>query len=170
MTIRSLTPADADAVAGRLARLHVEAQKAGMALGLLAVDDVDALEGRYAEDVRTIDTSERAFLVAERDGEVVGMGQLARNNAENGRHRAEIQRLAVAEHARGDGIGRALMSALEDEARKRGITLVWLTTHADTDAQRFYEALGYTLVGVIPQYSRLPDGTLAANAFFYREL
>jgi ribosomal protein S18 acetylase RimI-like enzyme len=165
-----LSREDADSVAPALARLHLEAQEVGMALGLLSGHDPALLAETYAQVVRGLDGGERVFVVAEADDAILGMGQLVRSSVENGRHRAEIQRLAVAASARGSGVGRALMAALEDEARRRGITLVWLTTHAGTDAQRFYEAIGYTLSGVIPQYARLPDGTLAANAFFYREL
>jgi ribosomal protein S18 acetylase RimI-like enzyme len=138
-----------------------------MALGLLAPLDDARVAERYARDV-TVDG--RVVLAAELDGEVVGMGQVAFDDAENGRHRAEIQRVAVASGARGSGVGRELMRALEDAARERGITLVWLTTHDETDATRFYESIGYTKLGVIPNWARTPDGALAANAFYYRDL
>jgi len=62
------------------------------------------------------------------------------------------------------------MEAVENEARERGLTLLWLTTHADTDACAFYEAIGYTRLGVMPNYSRRPDGGLAAGAVYYREV
>jgi ribosomal protein S18 acetylase RimI-like enzyme len=138
-----------------------------MALGLLAPIDEDALTSRYAE---LATTDGRVFLVAEVDGEVRGMGQLVLDSTENGRHRAEIQRVAVSSSTRGTGVGRALMGALEDAARDHDITIVWLTTHEDSDAADFYEALGYTKVGVIPNYAQRPDGKLAANSFYYREL
>ena len=138
-----------------------------MALGLLAPLDEARVAERYARDVADDD---RVVLAVERDGEVVGMGQVAFDRAENGRHRAEIQRVAVASGARGGGVGRELMGALEDAARERGITLVWLTTHDETDATRFYESIGYSKLGVVPNWARTPDGALAANAFYYREL
>ncbi len=138
-----------------------------MALGLLSPVDEEALTRRYAELTAADD---RVFLVAELDGDVVGMGQVTFDQTQNGRHRAEIQRVAVDSTVRRTGAGRALMNALEDAAREHDITLVWLTTHDDSDASFFYEALGYTKVGVIPNYSGRPDGTLAANSFYYREL
>jgi len=45
-----------------------------------------------------------------------------------------VQRVAVAETARGTGVGRALMRAVEQAALGRGLTLLWLTTHDATDA------------------------------------
>ena len=65
---------------------------------------------------------------------------------------------------------RELMRALEATARTHGITLLWLTTHEGTPACAFYEALGYTFLGVMPDYSQRPDGELWPSAFYYRQL
>jgi acetyltransferase len=81
-----------------------------------------------------------------------------------------VQRVAVAADARGRGVGRGLMAAVEEEARRHGLTLLWLTTHAGTDAAAFYESIGYTRLGVMPNYSRRPDGTLWPAVYYYREL
>ena len=108
--------------------------------------------------------------MAEEAGAVVGMAQLVRSGAENARHRAEVRRVAVAADARGQGMGRAVMEAVEDAARRRAITLLWLTTHDGTDAARFYESIGYVPMGTMPSYSSRPDGKLMPAAFFYREL
>ena len=40
----------------------------------------------------------------------------------------------------------------------------------DTDACAFYEAIGYTKLGVMPDYSRRPDGTLWPGAFYFKVL
>jgi len=108
--------------------------------------------------------------VAERHGELVGMAQLVFSGVGNAAHRAEVQRVAVGEAARGAGIGARLMRALEEAAVQRGVTLLWLTTHDQTGACGFYEAIGYTKLGVMPNYSRRPDGTLWPGAFYFREL
>jgi len=49
-------------------------------------------------------------------------------------------------------------------------TLLWLTTHEGTEAARFYEAIGYAELGVMPNYSRRPDGSLWPGVFYYRDL
>ncbi len=160
---------DEDDVARALARLHAEAQSSGMALGARSTS-VDELERAYRSVVRSLNDTERVLVVAQRGNEIVGMAQLVRSSADNGRHRAEVQRVAVAAAVRSAGVGRLLMGAVENEARARGLTLLWLTTHAETDACTFYEAIGYTQLGVMPNYSRRPDGALSPGAFYFREL
>jgi acetyltransferase len=137
---------------------------AGMALGATRETDLEELHRRALAE------EDRLVLVAERDDELVGMAHLAPSHAANAPHRAEVQRVAVAEDERGTGVGAALMSAVEDAARERGITLLWLTTHEGSDACAFYEAVGYTKLGVMPAYSERPDGTRSAGAFYFRDL
>jgi acetyltransferase len=147
-----------------LARLHAGALAAGMALGATRDTDLEELHCSAVTDDR------RVVLVAERDGEVVAMAHIAPSEAANAPHRAEVQRVAVAAEERGSGIGRRLMEAVEEAALGRAITLLWLTTHDATPACGFYEAIGYTKVGVMPDYSQRPDGSLAAAAFYSKVL
>jgi ribosomal protein S18 acetylase RimI-like enzyme len=144
--------------------------RSGMALGLVDPVDPVELEASYRSSVASLDAGRRVIVVAESEGAVVGMGHLVPSEARNATHRAEVQRVAVAAGARGSGVGRELMAAVEEEARARGLTLLWLTTHSGADAARFYEAIGYTRLGVMPDYSRRPDGTLWPGAFYYRRL
>lgn len=105
------------------------------------------------------------------DGSLLGSGQIAFESRANGRHRAEIQKLMVRHAARGRGIGAALMSELEAEGRRAGRTLLFLDTSVGASgAVRFYEKLGYTHGGGIPDYARDPDGTFAANAIFFKRI
>jgi ribosomal protein S18 acetylase RimI-like enzyme len=150
-----------------LARLHAQALEAGMSLGAAPGSDLAALEVSHRD---ALAESDRIVLVAVLDGEIAGMAHIAPSRAANAPHRAEVQRVAVASEARGLGVGRTLMAAVEEQARAHGLTLLWLTTHDGTPAASFYEAVGYTRMGVMPDYSRRPDGTLAAGAFFYRDL
>ena len=168
--VRVVDPSEAGELAPALARLHLEAHDDGMALGLLSPQDPNALTDAYRTLIATLDVLPRVLVVAELNGAVVGMAQVAPSDAQNAAHRAEVQRVAVAAEARGMGVGRELMLGVEREARARGLTLLWLTTHDGSAAARFYEALGYSRLGVMPNYSRRPDGELASGAFFYRTL
>ena len=137
---------------------------AGMALGATRATDLEALH-RAA-----LDEPGRVVLVAEADGEVVAMAHVAPSSAANAPYRAEVQRVAVAAEARGEGVGRRLMKEVEQAALERGLTLLWLTTHDGSDACGFYEAVGYRRLGVMPSYSLRPDGALSDGAFYYKDL
>jgi acetyltransferase len=163
--VRARGPDDLDRRLIRaLARLHDEAMAAGMALGATSTTDLEELHGTALAD------GARVVLVAERDDEVVGMAHLVPSAAANAPHRAEVQRVAVAASARGTGVGRQLMEAVEEAALERDLSLLWLTTHDASDACAFYEAVGYTKLGVMPDYSLRPDGTLWPGAFYYKVL
>ena len=131
-----------------------------MALGALDSMGRGVLERSYRDIVAALDDRDRMLLVAEEDSQIQGMAQLVFSGATNADHRAEVQRIGVSAAARGRGIGRQLMAAVEEMGRESGITLLWLTTHEGTDARLFYEAIGYTKMGTMPNYSRRPDGTL----------
>jgi acetyltransferase len=141
-----------------------------MALGALESMGRGVLERSYRDVVAALDDRDRVLLVAEEGDEIPGRAQLVFSGATHPAARAEVQRVGVAARARGSGLGRQLMAAVEDAARQAGITLLWLTTHDGTDASAFYEAIGYTKMGTMPNYSRRPDGTLWRGAFYFKEL
>jgi GNAT superfamily N-acetyltransferase len=161
--IVDLDVALARAHADALARLLLDAHDSGMALGLAAPLTRERAAAEWARLAEEADVA----LAALEDGDVVGAVSLARARAENGGHRAEVQRLAVRGDRRGGGVGGALLDAVVERARGLGLELLWLTTHADTPSDAFYVRRGWTRVGVVPSWSRRPDGGLAANAFFY---
>lgn len=67
---------------------------------------------------------------------------------------AKAQRVAVAANARGQGVGRALMEALEEHVRARGLREVKLG--AQLSAVPFYEQLGYTAYGEVFDDAGIP--------------
>jgi GNAT superfamily N-acetyltransferase len=85
--------------------------------------------------------------VWEENGEVVGCLQLTLlpGIGQRGMWRAQVEGVRVAASQRGTGIGGKMMQAVIAIARERGCTLMQLTTNkVRTDAQRFYEQLGFT--------------------------
>jgi acetyltransferase len=138
-----------------------------MALGSAPGADAAELERSHRDLVAD---PGRLVAVAEEDGELVAMAHLVRSGAANAPHRAEVARVAVAESVRGTGVGRRLFTAVEQVALEHGLTLLWLTTHADRYACAFYEAVGYTKLGMMDGYSFRPDGTLSPAAFYFKEL
>ncbi|MDX3237385.1 GNAT family N-acetyltransferase [Streptomyces sp. ME03-5709C] len=69
-----------------------------------------------------------------------------------------LGRLAVTGAARGLGVGAALVRAIEDEARRNGLTAVEL--HAQTHALGFYERLGYTSFGEEYEEAGIPHRSM----------
>jgi putative acetyltransferase len=71
----------------------------------------------------------------------------------------EIKRMYVAPGARGNGLGRALLTALEDAARELGCAALRLETGLrQPEAISLYEASGYRQ---IPRYGYWADSPLA---------
>jgi len=163
MEIVELDAAGVERHADELAQLLLDAHESNMALGMAAplTRDVAADAWRQLSGV---------LLAAVDGGIVVGAVNLAPSTTPNGRHRAEVQKLAVRLDRRGGGIGAALLDAVAERAREQGLRLLWLTTHADTRSDGFYVARGWTRMGVMPEYSQAPDGRFATNAFFYLQL
>jgi GNAT superfamily N-acetyltransferase len=113
----------------------------------------------------------RHVLVARRDRRIVGTVQIDCATPPNQMHRAEVVKMLVHPSARRRGIARALMIALEAIAVSRGRRLLTLDTWTGSHAERLYQSLGYTTVGVIPRYARgslTPE--LEPATFMYKEL
>ncbi|MGO4479852.1 N-acetyltransferase family protein [Massilia sp. 2TAF26] len=112
---------------------------------------------------------ERTLLVAEDDEGIAGTVQLITDMPENQPHRADVAKLLVHRRARGAGIGRKLMEAVEDTARGQGRRVLVLDTASST-AERLYERLGWQRVGAVPDYAYMPDGALCQTAFYYKHI
>jgi GNAT superfamily N-acetyltransferase len=129
----------------------------------------DAFWRRVAEGVAAND---RLLLVAEdrSTGEIVGTVQVVFAVAENQPHRGDVAKMLVRRSARRQGLGARLVRAAEEAALTAGRTLLVLDTVTGDDAERLYARLGWTRVGVVPDYALWPDGRLCNTTFFYKRL
>lgn len=104
--------------------------------------------GPYETAFAAIDTDPAQLLVVATDGiEVVATMQLSfiPGLARRGALRAQAETVRVAASHRSQGLGAAMFEWVIDEARRRGCTVVQLTTDKTrADAHRFYERLGFT--------------------------
>ena len=106
-------------------------------------------DSRYALTLRALGThGEGEILVAEVAGRLAGtvMLQLAGHQSElvTGPDEAEIRALAVAQAARGQGAGRALLTAVIARAEQRGVRHLVLCTQTEMlTAQRLYHQAGF---------------------------
>ena len=112
-----------------------------------------------------------AVAVEEGSGEVLGMYILHPNNIGRCGHLANAS-YAVARHARGRGVGEALVRDSLRQAKAFGFTVMVFNAvvATNTRALRLYEKVGFTRLGVIPKGFRLPDGTYADIVPQYIEL
>jgi predicted GNAT family N-acyltransferase len=83
---------------------------------------------------------EATQIVAVDDGEVIATCRLRFVDGE-----CKLERMAVERRHRGGGVGRALLEAAEDAARRRGASSMLL--HAQRRAEGFYAAAGYRAEG-----------------------
>jgi GNAT superfamily N-acetyltransferase len=112
---------------------------------------------------------ERAIVVAEVDGEIVGTAQAIWASPENQPHRADISKMLVKPSARRHGVGALVLAAAERAAFEAGRTLLVLDTASDS-AERLYERGGWQRVGTVPKYALLPDGPYCSTVIFYKDL
>ena len=119
------------------------------------------LSRRYPEDGAThfrLDGDEvapgrGAFLIASRAGEAVGCGAIRRIEARTG----EIKRMYVKPELRGNGIGRALLEALEAEAQTLDLSrLVLETGDRQPEAIALYERAGFSRIAPFGEYVESP--------------
>ena len=86
------------------------------------------------------------MMVGEIDGVVVCTAQVTwmRMLSADGGLYCQVEAVRTSSSRRGEGIGAALMTHVEDEARDRGAARIQLTSNlARTRAHSFYERLGY---------------------------
>ncbi|MFF3163248.1 MULTISPECIES: GNAT family N-acetyltransferase [unclassified Streptomyces] len=126
--------------------------------------EVFVVEQGVAQDIEydAYDAVAVHVLAVREDGVPLGTGRLLYGDAAAAKTGGDasvgsLGRLAVARPARGLGVGAALVRAVEEAARARGLAAVDL--HAQTHALGFYERLGYEAYG--PEF---PDAGIAHRA------
>jgi ribosomal protein S18 acetylase RimI-like enzyme len=127
--------------------------------GYLVPFHVDQATLAFMDDAFDLDLE--ASRIAYRESEQVGLGNLGVRGED-----AWIGGVGVVPEARRSGVGEALMRALHEQARERGIRRVWLEVIVENRAAfTLYEKLGYRTVRDVEVWS-LPaaaDGEPAAR-------
>ena len=92
-----------------------------------------------------------------------------RNN-EAQAHTAQLTTNFVAPWARGHGLARGIVLAVEEEARVQGVSVLNLDVRETQEAAiQLYQSLGYSHYGTHPRYARV-DGQWVAGLFFWKDL
>ena len=116
------------------------------------------------------DAGGRVVLGAMEQGELIGTVTLLLDCPENQPHRGEIAKMMIHVNRRGRGIGRAMMIEAERIAREHGRTLLNLDSATEDGAGEFYERLGFTKAGVIPNYALKPYGGFCGTIIYWKRI
>jgi GNAT superfamily N-acetyltransferase len=168
--IRRLHPTDVYEQLDGLAAILADCVAGGASVSYMAPfshEDARAAFEAWAADV---EQGRRLILAAFAEGKLVGTVQVILALPPNQPHRAEIAKLLVHRSARKRGNAQLLMEHAESEASAEGKTLLVLDTVTGDPAERLYERLGWSKVGVIPGYALYPDGRPCDTTVFYKKI
>lgn len=101
------------------------------------------------------DTATTLFVARNEAGEAVGMGALKQQDAEMG----EVKRMFTVPAVRGQRVGSALLQAIEQLARDKGLLVLMLETGSEAimpEAHRLYQRGGFTPRGPFLDYPESP--------------
>lgn len=138
------------------------------AQSLIAALNAELL-GRYPEegachfqlDAHEVAEGRGAFLIAFRSGQPVGCGAVRRIEIDTG----EVKRMYVAPQERGHGIGKAILNAIELEARALRLSRLVLETGVrQTEAQALYRRSGFSHIEPFGDYVHSPLSICMAKA------
>ena len=91
-----------------------------------------------------------AFLVAESGGRIIGFGLYTQFRKGVGYARTMEHTILLAPEARGQGLGRALLAALEDHARAGGAHTIFAgVSAANPEGRAFHVACGYEEIATL---------------------
>ncbi len=168
--IRRLDGAESHAQLDKLAAVLADCVAGGASVSYMAPFSHEQALAAFEAVAAEVEQGRRLLLAAFADGELVGTVQVILALPPNQPHRGEIAKLLVHRSARRRGIAQLLMEHAESEARAEGKTLLVLDTVTGDAAERLYARLGWTRVGVIPNYALYPDGTPCDTTIFWKAL
>jgi GNAT superfamily N-acetyltransferase len=170
VTVERLDAAGARSRRDELAAVLVDCVEGGASVSFMAPFTHGDARAFFASIEPEIAAGTRVLLAAFLADELVGTVQVAAAWPPNQPHRADVAKLLVRRSARNRGIGQLLMERAEAEAHDEGWTLLVLDTVTGDPAERLYERMDWTKVGVIPKYALYPDGQPCDTTVFWKSL
>ncbi len=154
-----------------LASVLIDCVEGGASVSFMLPLEFDRAIAFWEATLDSASRGERIVLVASEDGTgaIVGTVQVVLCGPENQSHRGEIAKMLVHRSARRRGLAEALMREAEAAAVDAGKTLLVLDT-ASAEAERLYLRLGWTRLGIIPDFALWPAGGFVDATIFYKQL
>ena len=157
MIIRSYLEGDEKRVA-EIYRYYVENTT-------VSFEEVAPTECEFAERIKRI-TSNYPFLVAEDNGKVIGYAYLDVFNPRSAYRKTADLSIYVDVNCRHGGTGKILYTAIEDEAKKRGLkNLISIITEGNEASVKFHEARGFVFVGKLVNVGEKFGKTLSVSYY-----
>ncbi|TDK35443.1 GNAT family N-acetyltransferase [Rhizobium deserti] len=169
-TIRILTADQARDAIPDLSETLSDCVNGGASLGFMQPYGPADAVSYWQEIADSVQAGSIILAVAEHEGKVVGTVQVGLASKPNQPHRGDLMKLLVHRSARGLGLSRKLMEAVEAEAARRGRTLLVLDTATGSEAESIYPRFGWQRVGVIPDYAMWPQGGFCGTTLFYKRI
>ena len=166
--IRTLT--DTPVTIEQLTELLIATVAAGGSVGFMHPVAPEEARAFWTGVLRDAAAGHRIIFGAWEGQRLLGTVTLLTAMPPNQPHRAEIAKMMTHPGARGHGIATRLIQVAEAEAVARGKTLLVLDTAAEEGAGPFYEKLGYTLTGEIPEFALKPHGGLTGTLLYWKRL
>ena len=171
VTVRRVGADEAAACVEGLADVLIDCVEGGASVSFMLPLPRDKAVRFWRNVADGVARHERVLLVAEdRQRQIAGTVQLVMAMPDNQPHRADVAKMLVHRKARRRGIAERLMTALDEEARKEGKTVLVLDTVTGGDAERLYARTGWQRVGEVPKYALMPDGPFCGTTFFFKHL
>jgi GNAT superfamily N-acetyltransferase len=168
--VRRLSAPEAREQLDSLAEVLHDCVEGGASVRFMAPFSQEDARAAFKAVAADVESGRRILLGAFADGRLVGTVQVAHASQPNSPHRGDVAQLLVQRDARRRGVARLLMERAELEAAREGKTLLVLDTVTGDPAERLYERLGWTKVGVIPNYALYPDGRPCDTTVFWKAL
>ncbi|MBM6594344.1 GNAT family N-acetyltransferase [Microvirga pudoricolor] len=170
--VAALTSQEAMSAIGALSAVLMDCVEGGASVSFMTPLTRERAEAFWRGVADGVERGGRLLLAAqdEADGSIVGTVQVVFAEPENQPHRADIAKMLVHRRARRRGVGAMLMRAAEQAAGAAGKSLLVLDTVTGGDAERLYARLGWTRLGVIPDYALWPQGGLCDTTVFYKRV
>ncbi len=140
--------------------MKIRAAQAGDAEAIAAIQNVvirdtavtfNSVERSHEDVVQSI-CDLPCFLVAEDDGRVLGFASYIQFRRGIGYQRTVEHTIVLCDDARGKGVGRTLMEAVEGHAKSAGVGSIWAGVSAENPAGvAFHARLGYEQIATLPK-------------------
>lgn len=150
--------------------LLVETVSDGASLGFIPPLSRDRAKMYWDTVNEGISSGKKELLCSFDTDGLTGAVQLVFSLCDNALHRVEVKKLMVLPSKRKQGIGRQLMTFLEERAVAMEKKLIILSTRSGDPASALYQSMGYICAGKIPRATIDAKGNYDDTVFFYKEL